>query len=391
MTFSIFTVAMAALCGSVIILAIHALRKKPVFLRCFGVSTILLLYAICVFRILFAFEFPFTKVVEWRVGLNEFYQAVYFDKIPLAGTAGINVATLACFLWLAVALVLTFVFIFKYITMQHRVRACAIRKDPEAAEILEEIKAKSGRRLDVCVYICPITETPVSMGIRRKLILLPERSCSEKELRCILKHEYTHHCHHDLLTIFLVRLFCCIFWWNPLVYLLRNDVLQMLEIKCDLAVTQDMSKGEISEYLTTIVNALKATNNTNKTFSGSAALVLPFKRKKSFSVVERFKMVTQSNKGNSRVFQAAFLTVFIALFFASYLFILQPGWDPSPEDFSEGFVELDTEGAYLIKHKDGTWSQVFPKSELYPDGLVVDLSEETAKVFIADGIEIKEE
>lgn len=102
-------------------------------------------------------------------------------------------------------------------------------------------------------------------------------------------------------------------------------------------------------------------------------------------------MVTQKEKGNSRVFQAAFLTLFMGLFFASYLFILQPGWDPSPEDFSEGFVELDIEGAYLIKHKDGTWSEVFPKSELYPNGLVVDLSEETAKVFIQDGLKVKEE
>lgn len=387
MSFSVFSALMAMLCGSVIILAIHFLRKRPIFLKRFGVSTILFLYAICVFRLLFAFEFPFTKVVEWSEGLNGFYQAVYFDKIPLAGTVEVNIVTLACFLWIVVALVLTAVFLYKYLAVQRRVRAYTIQENHEAAGILEEIKAASARKLNVCVYTCPITETPVSMGIRCKLILLPEKPCSEEELRYILKHEYTHHHHHDPLTIFLVRLFCCIFWWNPLVYLLRNDVLQMLEIKCDLTVTREMSKSEISEYLTTIVNALKTAGGHDKTFLGSAALVLPFKKKTSFSVVERFKMVTQREKGNSRAFQAAFLALFIALFFASYLFILQPGWDPPTEEITENdrYVETNSEESYLLKHKDGTWSQVFQ------NGLVADLSEETAKVFIQDGIEVKEE
>lgn len=325
MSFSIFSAVMAMLCGSLIILTIHVLRKKPVFLKRFGVSTILLLDAICGFRLLFAVEFPFTRVVEWREGLNGFYQAVYIDKIPLAGTAEVSIAMLACVLWFTVALALTVVFLCRYLTVQRKVRACMVQENPEATEILKEIQAASPRRLKVQVYTCSATETPVSMGIWRKMILLPEKPYSEEELHYILKHEYTHHCHHDLLTIFLVRLFCCLFWWNPLVYLLRNDVLQMLEIKCDLTVTQDMSKGEISAYLTTIVNALKGANSTKKALSGSAALVLPFKEEKAFSVVERFKMVTQREKGNSRVVQAAFLALFIGLFFASYLLFCSRG------------------------------------------------------------------
>ncbi len=385
MQFTVFSAVMAVGCSSVIILMIHLLRKRLLFLKRFGVVTVLFLYAMCVFRILFVFEFPFTRSIAWREGLNDFYQAVYFDKVQIAGSFELNLATGFVILWLLAALFLTIIFLCKYMAGQKRAAKYADREIPGAVEILEKIMAEEKRRLPVCICRCPEIEIPMSIGIFRKMILLPDRPCSEEELYYIVKHEYTHHYHHDILTIFLVRLFCCLFWWNPLVYLLRNDVLQMLEIKCDLAVTQDMSKSEISEYLTTIVNALKDTKDTKKAFSGSAALVLPFKRKKSFSVVERFKMVTQSDKGNSKVFQAAFLALFVALFFASYLFILQPGWDPSPGDFSEGFVEVDTEGTYLLKHKDGTWSYVLP------DGTLGEISEETVKVFIQDGIEIKEE
>ena len=46
-------------------------------------------------------------------------------------------------------------------------------------------------------------------------------------------------------------------WWNPLVYLLRRDLPQILEIRCDMAVTKDYTVSQKAEYLQTIVNSLK--------------------------------------------------------------------------------------------------------------------------------------
>ena len=386
MSFSFFSAIMAMVCGSVIILLIHLLRKKAVFLKRFGVSTVLLLYAICAFRLLFVFEFSFTKVVEWREGLNEFYRAVYLDNVQISDSLKINIAGVFVILWLVLALVFTFVFVVKYITALRKARVYAAHDQlPDAMWLLEEIKRDLNGKLDVIVCYCPLTDVPISLGIRHKLILLPKRQYSIEELKCILKHEYTHHCNHDLMLIFLVRIFCCFFWWNPLVYLLRNDVLQMLEIKCDLTVTQGMDKNQIVQYLTTIVEALRGTEKGDPALFGSAALVGTLKMKKDVSVVERFKMVTQPSKGNPKVMQISFILIFVAIFFASYLFVLQSAWDPLEEDFSEGFVEIDNESGYLLKHKDGTWSFVFP------NGLVAEVSEETVEVFIQDGIEIKEE
>ncbi len=387
MNLSVFSVVMAMICGSAIILTIHILRKKPVFLKRFGVSTILFLYAVCVVRLLFPIEFPFTKPIEWRDGLNGFYQAVYFSKVKVADSFEINLAGMACFWWLAIALFLTAVFLFKYITTRKAVSAYAANRDSDAEEVLEEIQTEAGRKQDICPCICPLIEIPMSVGMRNKMILLPEKHYTKEELHYILKHECVHHYNHDLLTIFLVRLFCCIFWWNPLAYLLRSDVLQMLEIKCDMAVTREMDRSQISEYLTTIVRELKNANNKEAMRFGSAASVQLIRKDDRFSMVERFRIVTQPDKRNSKVFQAAFLTLFTTLFLASYLFILQPSYDPLAKDITEGgkYVETDNQRAYLLKHKDGTWSYVFP------DGTVASVSEETAKAFIQDGDIVKEE
>lgn len=388
MSFSFFSAIMAMVCGSVIILVIHLLRKKSVFLKRFGVSTVLLLYAICAFRLLFAFEFPFTKVVEWREGLNGLYRTIYLDKVQISDFFEVNIAGSFVILWLVLALVFTIVFIAKYITAQRKARVYAVHDQlPDAMWILEEIKRNLNSKLDVTICYCPLTDVPISLGIWNKLILLPKRQYSIEKLKCILMHEYIHHCNHDLLLIFLVRQFCCLFWWNPLVYLLRNDVLQMLEIKCDLTVTQGMDKDHIVQYLTTIVEALKGTEKSDPALCGSATLVETPKMKKDISVVERFKMITQPSKGNPKVLQVSFILIFAAIFFASYLFILQSAWDPSEKEITEGgkYVEIDTERAYLLKQKDGTWSYVLP------DGTVTDISEETANIFIADGDPIKEE
>lgn len=386
MILSIYSVVMSVVCGSTIILAIHLLRKKPVFLRRFGASTILFLYGICIVRLLFPFEFPFTKVVAWSAGLNGFYRTVYRNKVMILDALEINLAGAACFLWFAVALFLAVTFIYKYMITQKKIRSYTANQSTNSEKIIKDIQAETGHRQDICVCTCPLIEIPMSIGMRNKMILLPDKKYTDEALRYILKHECVHHYNHDLLTIFLVRLFCCIFWWNPLAYLLRNDVLQMLEIKCDLDVTRKMDDSQITEYLTTIVSELKSAANKAATRFGSTVSVQLIEKNDRFSAVERFKIVTQPDKRNSRVFQTAFLTLFTVLFFASYLFILQPRYDPPAEEINaDGYVDISAEGAYLIKHKNGAWSYVLP------DGTVASAREETTKVLIQDGIEIKEE
>ncbi len=386
MILSIFSVVMSMVCGSAIILAIHLLRKKPVFLKRFGVSTILFLYGICIVRLLLPFEFPFTKVIAWRAGLNGFYQTVYLNKVKIADALEINLAGVACFLWLAVAVYLTVTFIYKYVITQKKVSVYASNRNSDAEELLKEIQSQAGCTQDILPCVCPNVEIPMSIGIRKKMILLPERHYTKEELHYILKHEYVHHCNHDLLTVFLVRLFCCIFWWNPLAYLLRNDVLQMLEIKCDMDVTRGMDVSQIAEYLTTIVRSLKETEGKKTSRLGSKVSVQLIGENDRFSTVERFKMVTQPSRGNPKVLQGVFILLFVGIFFASYLFILQPGYDPPAEEINvDGYMDISNEGSFLIKHKDGTWSFVLT------DGRACSTSEEVANVFIQDGIEIKEE
>ena len=70
-------------------------------------------------------------------------------------------------------------------------------------------------------------------------------------------HEYTHFLNHDTAVKLLVTLYCIIFWWNPVVYLLQKDLEQTLELKCDRAIAQTLNAQERTAYLRAILSAMK--------------------------------------------------------------------------------------------------------------------------------------
>lgn len=377
MKLSIFAALMAVAYSSLMILGVHFLRRRRSFLRRFGVWSVLALYAVSIFRMAFPFEFPFTKGVAWRDGLNDFYQAVYFDELPL-GNQETNLLCLAGTVWLLVACVLVCAYWLRYFRVQREANRYRGNRCPQAEKVLSKIQQEWKRDLEVNVFLCPAAEIPMGLGLLNRRILLPEKTYTEKELFYILRHEFAHFCNRDILVHILVRMFCCVFWWNPLAYLLKRDVLQLLEIKCDMRATQNMEQEEIAEYLTVIVELLKSMDE-KKPFGNEASVQLARKRN-DFSLLERFQMVTQPTKKSGKRVKSAFLFMAVALCFASYLVVLEPSYEPPVSETSRGglFFERDLKNASLIQ-EDGVWNLV------YRDGVVTPLSEESAAVFLRDG------
>ncbi len=173
-------------------------------------------------------------------------------------------------IWLYGALLSLSVFFFRYI---HEIRK------------LNRYPSEDG------VYIVPGCKTPMGIGVFKKRILLPRQDYTEQELRYILLHEETHFAHHDQLVKMLMQVLCCIFWWNPFVYLLQKAVSQMLEIRCDREVAKSADREEYMAVLLALV----------KDGGGSSAMV------------ERFQRIagrrSWAHRGRASVLAAAFVLV----------------------------------------------------------------------------------
>ena len=365
MNVSVFSLLMSVLWSSLIILVAHLLRRKAFFLRRVGAPVLVVFYLLSVGRMVLPVEFPFSREVPLRSWFSTAVQAVCIEEHQL-GDFGWTWAQAACLCWAAVGIILLLWFSFRYWRAVRRMTQ-SLARDPLAEEILQSIRKESKRSLKVQVFRTEQASTPMGVGIFRRKIILPCGEIPAQELEYILRHEYTHFLHGDLWVKLLTQVYCCLFWWNPLVYLLRRDLPQILEIRCDMAVTKDYTVSQKAEYLQTIVNSLKRVGkerDTSRQFLVSARLLAS---EDSLSLVERFRLISGGQEPR-RLMAASLVTGALCLLFVSYLFIFQSAYDPPEDDF---FSELSASiqipsftDAYVIKHADGTCTLVLNQTEI---------------------------
>jgi len=200
-------------------------------------------------------------------------------------------------------------------------------------------------------------------------IILPEIDFTPDELRVILLHEWKHIQDKDYLTGNIVEIICFVFWWNPLVYVLRRNFHFAQELKCDqFAVTNNM---DFSHYIKgfLVVHDFKKQKEDCFHDDGASAFI-----DDEDEIMDRFKVLAmRDNSRSKRIFaNACFSVIIFIVFIASYMFIVFPAvWVPDVpmvESFTEEYVEIGgifkAEENFVVDNDDGTFS-------LYIDGQFV--------------------
>lgn len=383
MSVTVFSFFMSVLFSTLFIAAIHLLCNQAFFLQSFGVHTILGLHILCLFRTIVVLELPFTVPIGLRNVYSTVFKTVWAAQIPV-GDSQIRMLLALCGIWAVVSVTLIVQFLWKSWKVSRKAEWYSTNKDPRAERVLDRVKNESWRMPAVSVCICPTLDIPMGTGLFRHRICLPEHEYTQEEMYYILKHEYTHFCNRDLTVKFLVHLFCCVFWWNPAVYLLKKDISQILEIKCDIRATEKFSKRERLEYLLTIVRVLERVESTGRTQPPMLSTGLA-SRKNQDDTRERFRMITAVPRSISRLCQGAFWTLAVTLVVASYSFVLQPAFDPPVEDIytDSSVVEIDTTNSYITKDQSGNYFMVIQSGEK------IRINEATANVYLSKGMELK--
>lgn len=384
MQITLFSLFMSVVWSSVLVIFSYFCRKRHYFIRQFGITSLLFLYLFSLVRMFFPYQFPFTKGVSVNVVLAGIYNAIYLDardagKIPLL--------FVLFAVWAVVSAALIAEFIIRYAAVMKRLSSYSVCEDEQCTRIFRQVADQGKKRMKIAVRRSGNINVPMGIGLSRKSIILPDEDYSDADLYYILRHEYTHFQNHDLAIKIMVHIFCCIFWWNPAVYLLKKDLSQTLEIKCDLSVTAGMRNSDKARYLSTIVTTLKKAEERReeKVFYGVTALV-----SKSYQseTVERFKIVSGNYDYNkNKRLTALWFLIFIMVAVVSYSFVIHPSYEPPITEIETGpkTYELTDDNSYLIKHVNGAYSIVMPS------GREQDIDEKTASKMISQGFEMLEE
>ena len=104
----------------------------------------------------------------------------------------------------------------------------------------------AGLRREVAICESSLAPAPLSLGLWRPTIVLPEGldgRLSDRHLLCVLSHEAAHVVRRDGLIALLQRLASIGFWWNPFFHAIDRRLSRLREQICDDYVVSSQGTG----------------------------------------------------------------------------------------------------------------------------------------------------
>jgi beta-lactamase regulating signal transducer with metallopeptidase domain len=357
MSFSIFSAIMAVLWFDVFILLCSVLRRKTGVLLQYSLWPLIVLIIVIIARIFLPIEMPFATVIPSR-RLMPALMNIWRTEIPLWEGAKVSIAWMVLSLCTAVSVILLIRLFLKIHQGNLFVRELYTEEDERANCILQDIIDQTKPGQYCTLHIAPDLVSPIVTGFFHPVILLPEdvKLLSDKQLRYILRHEWSHYLSKDLWVKLLIHMLCCVMWWNPPVYLLKKDLDQVLELNCDHRVTQKIQQRERLEYLETMIQVLKQYHGKeNRTLEAGIGVSFVSVGKGS-TTRQRFQLVydNQNSIADWKT-NLSFLFIMAILFLISFSFIFQP-YCPAPDlGPNRVVIKVTPENAYIELSEDGTY------------------------------------
>lgn len=341
--------------STLLIGGMYVLRRLYCVKSGFSLWAILVLYLLSMARAFFPAE------IAQVIVLGDKYLYAWF-YVPLRNLLKthfmelfgfqLSVGQALLILWAGITALLLIRHFFRYHKACVQIRKYASMCHTQAYTVFESVQDRFAKPQKVSLYTMPNIEVPFGVGLFHKAILLPKNVYTDEELYYILLHEYTHFQNHDILIEFIVSIFCCIFWWNPIVYLLRADLEQMLEIKCDTVVVRDMKKPEKAAYLRTIVMAMRNISAPRPTCYTATTFIHSDDTK---NIKERFQAVMHYPPKNAHKLSHFLVTLVCVLMLSlSYILLPQPVYE-APPSTEPNAIDFDPSNTHVELRKDGTY------------------------------------
>ncbi|HBC93001.1 MAG TPA: peptidase M56 [Pelotomaculum sp.] len=175
------------------------------------------------------------------------------------------------FIWLVGATVfaLWHFYCYRRFTKELWADSIPVPENTEAAALLSSCKMALGIHNEIKLMQNYKIISPMLVGLRCPIILLPASNMQDIDLKLVFIHELTHLQRKDLWVKMLALAAVTLHWFNPFAYVLRKDVSVWGELSCDEALASDMSHEERKLYGETILNTLDIPSGIKTAFCSS--------------------------------------------------------------------------------------------------------------------------
>jgi beta-lactamase regulating signal transducer with metallopeptidase domain len=174
----------------------------------------------------------------------------------------------ATWLWAAGAITFIAWHIFQHVRFSPSIKRWSVGiQEEDILELFAHAKRELDVQAPVTIKICACIKTPMLVGLRHPMVLLPQSDFNHEELALILRHELIHYKRNDLWFKVLMMLALAIHWFNPVIYLAVKSALTLCEISCDEIVLKGMNARGRAKYGESIIGVVRNGNDRHTAFS----------------------------------------------------------------------------------------------------------------------------
>ena len=183
---------------------------------------------------------------------------------PAADIAGISPMLLV---WLVCAILLAAYFVIGYTCMVRRFRGTRLAPQPSIDALLDRFRFSRDPR----ICMSNSHRAPLTFGVFRPTVLLPEDlPVGDAQFQLILAHELAHIRRKDCLRKLLLTVCLCLYWWNPLVWMMVWLANRDMELACDEAVLRALGPDCKKAYALTLLDMAQRNPKSAPLCSGFA-------------------------------------------------------------------------------------------------------------------------
>lgn len=210
-----------------------------------------------------------------------------------------------------------------------------------------------------------IIKTPMVVGNYNLLLIIPYNMESEKAIRAVLMHELTHINRKDLLLKKFQFIIKCIYWYNPLVFMLDALLDDWCEISCDENIVKYLDYNERKDYGYAILSIVKNSQFKKAKFARTLCSEKSYIKTRLLSVMEY-----DSNKYRGKLKSIlALLFVFSICLFSSFIIERTSLFSPKYYVINNGSIySKEFDGGVIEFNKDtGDVKVIIDKDEVDED------------------------
>lgn len=347
--YSFNTVLMAVLTSNLIIITIAICFSSNKILLSVGYKLLAVFLIFTLIRFVFPFELEMAKNIYWPKSLSIVF-AYFLRELARPFGFSISLWTLFEFIWIVGIIYQVTRYLRKLYAFEYYVSCWSedvTDKEPYRSCLAEVC---GNRKNKFRILMLPEMASPCLYGIRRPRILISaDMEMTEKDLYYVLRHEVSHHYHHDLVIKRVVDILCMLYWWNPVCYIFQKQVSTLLEMRIDDSLVQNDPKVGRA-YLSTLIRVVESMDSKAKDPND---FIVSLSQQNSTTLTQRFDMVCNKKPHANILVSTGLLAIIIAMYLGSYLITFENRYLIESEQVEDTASLVDSMHAVL--RDDGTY------------------------------------